>query len=245
MAYLFRSDNCLFVCLFLFVCVWSAYSNGQFLHKVKLCIIQTLRLVPAQALSLTHLPGLLSPALVRLVGVTPSQQLGQHLHTRLGSKCSKRKLASRYSSLSPHPTTRPTWGGVAEWLRHWTGDREVAGSSTGSTEQQHSLRPPPPPPSLFPLLSLRVVDPASSPSDETKPRGPAVCYRSVYVKEPTAKKNVVLAKSCTNSTKVRNETKPAGWRDSVAAGFPRGKRPEFPTDKFSWDNKVYEIQKYT
>ena len=29
-----------------------------------------------------------------------------------------------------------------------------------------------------------------------------------------------------------------GLRDSVATGFPRGKRPEFPTRNSDWDNKV-------
>ena len=47
--------------------------------------------------------------------------------------------------------------GLAEWLRHWTQDQDVAGSNPTSGS---SLLPPP--------ISLRVVGSVSSPSDETQ-----------------------------------------------------------------------------
>ena len=57
-------------------------------------------------------------------------------------------------------------------------------------------------------------------------------YRRAYVNDSTdaAQKKVVLVKNYINATNVRDMFD--GWRDSVADGFPGGKRPDFVMGKF-------------
>ena len=48
-----------------------------------------------------------------------------------------------------------------------------------------------------------------------------------------------LVKHCDQSAQ---HAPSVGRRDSAAAGFPRGRRPEFPWRKSQWDNTVVKIK---
>ena len=76
-------------------------------------------------------------------------------------------------------------------------------------------------------------------SDETINRGPVCNTHSAHVKEPTATKELSLAKLSRKSHSNRETSTQAhrkkeeknGWRRTMATSFPQGEQPEFHAEK--------------